>query len=128
MDVLDFIAQQRAELTAQRAQLDARLAGLDAAEDALRRRPPAPGASAHRGPLPPSGSAKDMVLVVLRDAAPGGLTRWEIAVRLHRDHGARVLPGTITYALSAWRHIGRARRVGRTWFHVTDEGDLFAEA
>jgi hypothetical protein len=57
-----------------------------------------------------------MISAALECAAPGGLSRAEIAAAISRDYGIKISVNTLTGTLSRMHAAGRIRGVGQTWF------------
>jgi hypothetical protein len=124
MDLDDFIAKRRADITRQISALQMELAKLDAAEQAAARIrvgwgiEQAPSTSQMRQPAKGrpirAGSIKDWILKAL-NVRPGGLETEEVITQVGLLGGPDVPRNSMTPQLSRLKQAGWIVQVGRLW-------------
>lgn len=72
------------------------------------------------GSLPRLIPAKQLVLAVLREAYPEGLTAGQIGGRALVKHKRSINPNTLSVSLARHKEDGAIRLEGKTWFYVKD--------
>jgi hypothetical protein len=65
---------------------------------------------------------KDMILNILRDAAPTGLNAAQIRGKAALRYKAQINPNTLTVSLCRFAKDGKVRSEGRTWFYIRANG------